>query len=714
MTARISGGSSLSSSTLHQRYLQALTVTCLWFVSHAFYNVFSKRTFQKVSGINAVIDVLFLHFVFSAIGSQLYLRLIGSSNRDFKEEREARSVSESRPHWKLICFCHFAGTLTTSLSYVYLSASFTQIFKALEPLCTVLLGVMMGGAQPGRMKLIAVTMIVFGVVLSTNPTASTEHELNFIGVMYACISTLLFPLRNVLVKRDQHTSRRSPPELLTEMSVVCGKFAGVLCLIKCVTRVPFVPFEGWASSFLFAAYQTFSFAFLSMTTAVTHSVVNVFKRTFTLILSLLIFGDAGSPTFYKGLICIFMGLMMYSVEKTMNRASNSYSCTILCLVIFLLLVPLRKLGKTSTLHHDTDLGVDLRTLLHAQCLSDVRQNILDVYSPLLEGFRDITIVDPAYHFNVGDNMISYAEFLLVSNLGHACSECGLEQSSGMNNRCDFQALETSSLALWHGGGNWGDLYPKVHSARLRSFIDLRNKNVTVVGMPQTRYFESDDAHDHDREVINELVESGLKLRLAWRDEQSFMDAFNTYVGVDSFLSPDIAFLIGPLNFLEKSKSERVDIMFLLRKDKEKAPGTHFDGNVQRTLSEHNRNWVVKDWSDVNEYASQTFTGFDDKILCGSPNFDFDARLGNAVAMLDTASVIVTDRLHASILALLMNKPHVYLETATGKLSATREVSFQSSTACVQMTELMYAEASNIHEAARTAIEFLDMMSSTSP
>ena len=81
-----------------------------------------------------------------------------------------------------------------------------------------------------------------------------------------------------------------------------------------------------------------------------------------------------------------------------------------------------------------------------------------------------------------------------------------------------------------------------------------------------------------------------------------------------------------------------------------------------------------------------------------------------MAMLNTASVIVTDRLHASILALLMNKPHVYLETATGKLSATREVSFQSSTACAQMTKLMYAEALNVHEAARTAIEFLNMIS----
>jgi len=710
MTARISDGSSLNSPQYHQRYLRALTVACLWFVSHALYNVFSKKTFQKVPGINAVIDIIFLHFVFSAIGSQLYLRLIGSSNRVLEEEREARSISESRLNWNLICFCHFAGTLTTSLSYVYLSASFTQIFKALEPLCTVLLGVMTGGTQPGRTKLIAVTMIVFGVVLSANPTVSTKHELNFNGVMYACISTILFPLRNVLVKKDQHISQQSPPELLTEMSVVCGKFAGVLCLIKCVSRVPFVPFEGWASSFLFAAYQTFSFAFLSMTTAVTHSVINVFKRIFTLILSLLIFGDAGSPMFFKGLICIFVGFMMYSVETTMNRASNSYSCTMLCLVFFMLVVPFRKLGKMATLHHDTDLGVDLRTLLHAQCLSDIRQNILDVYSPLLEGFRDITIVDPAYHFNVGDNMISYAELLLLSNLGHTCSECGLEQSLGMNDRCDFHARNTSNLALWHGGGNWGDLYPKVHSARLRSFIDLRSKNVTIVGMPQTRYFESNDAHEHDREVINELVESGLKLRLAWRDEQSFIDALNTYVGVDSFLSPDIAFLIGPLTSLEKAKSEKVDIMFLLRKDKEKAPGTDFDGNVERTLSKHNRNWVVKDWSDVHEYASQTFTGFDDKILCGSPNFDFDARLGNAVAMLDTASVIVTDRLHASILALLMNKPHVYLETATGKLSATREVSFQSSTACAQMTELMYAEASSMHEAARTAIEFLNMIS----
>ena len=72
---------------------------------------------------------------------------------------------------------------------------------------------------------------------------------------------------------------------------------------------------------------------------------------------------------------------------------------------------------------------------------------------------------------------------------------------------------------------------------------------------------------------------------------------------------------------------------------------------------------------------------------------------------DASSVIVTDRLHASILAFLMNKPHVYLDQFTRKLSATRAVSFHESIACKHET-LKYAEARNLEQATRKALEFL--------
>jgi pyruvyl transferase EpsO len=45
------------------------------------------------------------------------------------------------------------------------------------------------------------------------------------------------------------------------------------------------------------------------------------------------------------------------------------------------------------------------------------------------------------------------------------------------------------------------------------------------------------------------------------------------------------------------------------------------------------------------------------------------RLGRAVALLSGADVVVTDRLHGHVLALLLGIPHVLLDDRTGKVHA---------------------------------------------
>ena len=69
-------------------------------------------------------------------------------------------------------------------------------------------------------------------------------------------------------------------------------------------------------------------------------------------------------------------------------------------------------------------------------------------------------------------------------------------------------------------------------------------------------------------------------------------------------------------------------------------------------------------------------------------------------------VLVTDRLHASILAFLMHKPHVYVDQMYDKIRKTREVAFDSSDKCRNKKEMKYEETKSLEDALVMAAKLL--------
>ena len=75
-------------------------------------------------------------------------------------------------------------------------------------------------------------------------------------------------------------------------------------------------------------------------------------------------------------------------------------------------------------------------------------------------------------------------------------------------------------------------------------------------------------------------------------------------------------------------------------------------------------------------------------------------------MYSSSRVVITDRLHASIFAFLLHKPHVYLDQSYGKIRRTREVAFNSSDHCQDRKVLRYDQAEDIVQAIILAKEML--------
>ena len=105
---------------------------------------------------------------------------------------------------------------------------------------------------------------------------------------------------------------------------------------------------------------------------------------------------------------------------------------------------------------------------------------------LLNHSSPLLLIDPAYYINVGDNLIALGEVILMERMGFLNhTECNVIQSQGKSADCGkFEHIQDGGLVMWHGGGNWGDLWSREGLTlwRMNSFIDLLRKGKTIIGV----------------------------------------------------------------------------------------------------------------------------------------------------------------------------------------------------------------------------------------
>jgi hypothetical protein len=150
------------------------------------------------------------------------------------------------------------------------------------------------------------------------------------------------------------------------------------------------------------------------------------------------------------------------------------------------------------------------------------------------------LVDPAYHTNVGDHMLTLGEIEFLQRHGiqkqnvaqchylqaawfvPTCSSLLLTLNSNANHHDNrSRNSSTSSVALWHAGGNWGDLWRSVHTIRIDSVRDFLQNGYTVFSMPQSLFYRNKDLETLDATKLKEAVALGLGLveREAARSER---------------------------------------------------------------------------------------------------------------------------------------------------------------------------------------------------
>jgi pyruvyl transferase EpsO len=289
---------------------------------------------------------------------------------------------------------------------------------------------------------------------------------------------------------------------------------------------------------------------------------------------------------------------------------------------------------------------------------------------MLAGQPGVALAIFPNHWNIGDTAIWAGQVSTMERLGVSVRYV-----------CDFRTYRRDELQsslpegpiLLSGGGNLGDVYANEQGLRERILDDFPGRH--VIQLPQSIWFRSEAK-------LNEMrhrCERNRRFVLMVRDMPS-LELARERLGVMAHLAPDMA--LGLPDLRGRREPPDLDVLWLLRRDIEAA-----DRTARRDAGK-GRSGAVRDWARPGlavirarraEWIRAWWLSW---RLLNTPKALFrhrEARLGRSFAtlaalrlgiglqLLSTGRVVVTDRLHGHILALLMGIPHICLDNRNSKV-----------------------------------------------
>lgn len=294
----------------------------------------------------------------------------------------------------------------------------------------------------------------------------------------------------------------------------------------------------------------------------------------------------------------------------------------------------------------------------------------DALLPLVSLGEQCVLVDYPNHSNVGDSAIWLGEIHLLQQAGIPVVAIG-------DLICDTWEEITNAVGgrtiLIHGGGNFGDLWGRHHLFRERLCHEFsRNR---IIQLPQSIHFE-DEAN---RLVSQEMFRSHPDLHLMVRDRRS-LEIAETFAPGRAYLVPDAALCL-PREMRTRNRA-RYDMLVLLRTDLESTQDQRIDAllpegvraNITDWLSEKDGFWhrCYARLQQIDPDKRPLLRPAINAFVLGAANQLAGARFDRGMDLIQSARVVVTDRLHTVVLSWLSGTPVFFSDNTYGKLSGVVE------------------------------------------
>ncbi|WP_367990325.1 polysaccharide pyruvyl transferase family protein [Vibrio sp. NTOU-M3] len=266
--------------------------------------------------------------------------------------------------------------------------------------------------------------------------------------------------------------------------------------------------------------------------------------------------------------------------------------------------------------------------------------------------KTVAYLDIPLHFNVGDQLI-YAgteAFFLEHNIN--------VKYRAFDENVDLKKVEVCDIILFHGGGNFGDIYPQ--HQRLRENVITKFPNKRIVILPQTIHFSNDNEKSKSSGVFN----SHPDLHIFVRDTRSLEIAKE--FTQNACLMPDMAHSLHPLvdvTEVESLTPSSLKILNLRRVDVEKV-------DVKLNLNKPSFDWVniLTPWDYIHHKVIvwlQKYK-FTHSRLNNSWKIHSDSLVFRSVNYFSSFNTVYTDRLHGFILSYLLGKNIKLMDNSYGK------------------------------------------------
>lgn len=295
-----------------------------------------------------------------------------------------------------------------------------------------------------------------------------------------------------------------------------------------------------------------------------------------------------------------------------------------------------------------------------------------VLGEVLEGKEEVALLDFQDHWNTGDSAIWLGQLETLKRLNkRIVYQCSAHDYDPVL----LKRFIGKGPILLSGGGNLGDLWLLHQLLRERVLNDFPDN--PIVQLPQSICFNEPER----RNYFKQLIAKHKNFTLMTRDLFSY-ELAQGKLKANTILSPDMAFGLGLLALhASPEPHESFDVLWLRRADKEGALG-----GSQPEVDD----WLVCDWLEKSRLdddadwqlaaqlshrigqlkwslleADQAEYGLAE--LASTYHQLADVRLRRGLKLLSRGHVVLTDRLHAHILALMLGKPTVILDNTYQKL-----------------------------------------------
>lgn len=295
---------------------------------------------------------------------------------------------------------------------------------------------------------------------------------------------------------------------------------------------------------------------------------------------------------------------------------------------------------------------------------------LSILSEVLQGAKKVAMLDFPRHHNLGDSFIWLGAENYLRKLGIEVDYIG---SLHYFDPIEIRDRVKDSPILINGGGNFGSRYLEQQNYReqiLRKFTTQR-----VVQLPQSLDFP-----DADHPALLTMQAAARKhpaFTILTRDYVAHETAEKLFPSAENKFCPDLAFGLGSVN---ATRSPSFQYLGIFRRDDEQRETAEFN----LPANSHFTDWHCNTTQfHTLRYLSQRAPEDLTRINSGLAPWTLQRRQARMRRMallhleagrdlVATGSNIISDRLHAVVMARLMGRPAIAVANANGKIEAMHD------------------------------------------